>query len=145
MDYQPYEQSHPSSDYPSQPPRNGIRSSLMARAALICGILSIVSCMVFYISIPLGAIAILLGLLSKGGANSVSSKAFGGMVCGISGIILTVFLYLISFTILMRSYGGFTRFYEQLETLEDADMDEIYDDIQSHIDSMFDNSPVTSR
>lgn len=145
MDYQPYEQSHPSSNDQKQPPKNGMRSDLMARAALVCGICSIVSCMVFYFSIPLGAVAILLGLLSKGGAKSVSAKAFGSIVCGISGIILSGFLFLISFTILMRSYGGFSNFYEKIESLEDADMDEIYDDVQSHIDSWFDNSPLTSR
>ena len=61
----------------------------MESAALILGIISVVTCLILYISIPCGALAIMFAFLSRGGNYKMSEKAIAGLWVGIAGIILT--------------------------------------------------------
>ena len=46
----------------------------MESAALILGIISVVTCLILYISIPCGALAIMFAFLSRGGNYKMSEK-----------------------------------------------------------------------
>lgn len=88
MDFQ---QNNPytNNGYPPTPSRpNG---DSLATAAMILGILSIVTAMTFtiYPSLVLGSIGIVLALLSKGRAPKLVSKAKIGTTCAIAGILFT--------------------------------------------------------
>lgn len=63
----------------------------LATAAMILGILSIITAMTFtiYPSLILGSIGIVLALLSKGRAPKLVSKAKIGTTCAIAGILFT--------------------------------------------------------
>lgn len=95
MDYQPYSNQ--------QPPYFDKRSSGMATAAMILGIigLSLVCCP--YVSIPCGALAIIFALLSRGGERTCSTRGQTGLILGILGlslgILFTIFALLYSFVL----------------------------------------------
>lgn len=66
-------------EYGAFPARNP-----MATAAVVLGILSLMTCLFFYISIPCGAMAALLALLSHG-REPMSGKSKVGFACGLCG------------------------------------------------------------
>ena len=116
------------------------RSHSMELAALVCGILAILGCAVFYVSIICGALAILFAILSRGGERTCSTRANIGLGCGISGLILSVMIYGMTFTVLFASYGGPKNFYhtfQQYEKEADEDPEEaynkMYDDVYDHL------------
>lgn len=78
----------------------------MESAALILGIISVVTCLILYISIPCGALAIMFAFLSRGGNYKMSEKAIAGLWVGIAGIILTFIIYTFTFFFLLGLYGS---------------------------------------
>lgn len=91
--------------------------SSLAAAAMVLGIIAIVSCFTLTIYPPyiLGSIAIVLALLSKGRRPKLFSNAKTGIICAISGIaintMIIVFIMYLLFTsphireILEEQYG----------------------------------------
>jgi hypothetical protein len=59
-------------------------------AALTLGIISVVTCLFYYLALPTGILALILG--GKGAATSKLAKA--GLILGIIGLSLTVFIYI---------------------------------------------------
>ena len=88
MDFQP-NNPYTNNGYPPPPPKPS--GDGLAMAAMVLGILSIVTAMTFtiYPSLILGSIGIVLALLSKGRAPKLVSKAKIGATCAIAGILLT--------------------------------------------------------
>ena len=78
----------------------------METIAIILGLLSIVTCACCYLSLPMGSIAILLALLSRGGKMKLSSKAKIAIAAGIVGIALTVITFTVSYYIAIQEYGS---------------------------------------
>lgn len=68
--------------------------SSLAKAAMIVGIIAIVSCFTFTVYPPfiLGSIAIVLALLSKGRRTKLFSNAKTGIICAVSGIALNTII-----------------------------------------------------
>lgn len=64
----------------------------LAKAAMICGILSIVFCFIFpiYPTFSLSGVAIILALLSRGRQTKMLSKARTGTICAIIGLAFNV-------------------------------------------------------
>ena len=77
------------------PPGAGASQGL-AVASLICGILSILSLCFWFVSIPLGIIAVILAVVARGkiarGEAGGAGLAKGGMICGIIGAALSLLL-----------------------------------------------------
>ena len=63
----------------------------MALAGMILGIVTIVLCFIFYISIPCGILAIIFGAMSLKSTNR--GMALAGVITGIVGIILTIVIF----------------------------------------------------
>lgn len=78
----------------------------MESAALILGIISVVSCLIMYISIPCGALAIIFALLSRGGNYKMSDKSIAGLWIGFAGIFITIIIYAFSLFVLLQMYGS---------------------------------------
>lgn len=100
MDQQYYNQQ-----YNPMPPMDR-RSHSMETASMVLGIISFTTCTCLYISLACGALAILLGLLSKGGELTISNKAQAGVIMGILGLVFTVVVYAASFAIAISAYGS---------------------------------------
>ena len=79
----------------SQPPKG--KSPGLAVASMVCGILSIPVCCVWVLSIILGLLGVVLGIIARGkitrGEASGGGMAVTGIVCGIIGLLfgLTIF------------------------------------------------------
>ena len=73
--------------------------STMGVAALVLGIISIVTALFWYISMPTGIIAIVFGAKSSKKAGSKLGKA--GMITGIVGVSVLAFLYISIILILL--------------------------------------------
>ena len=95
------------------------RSPGLETAALVLGITGLftASC---GMGIMLGALAVILGLLSKGGAETCGSKGRAGIILGVAAIIATAFSLALSFTVLMAQFGGWDGFVQQYEQLYNA-------------------------
>ena len=65
--------------------------SVMHVASLVLGIISIFSALFWYITIPTGILAIVLGVKSAKRTGSKTGKA--GMITGIVGLSLFAFIY----------------------------------------------------
>ena len=65
-------------------------------AGFVCGIISILSCLFYYISIPTGIIAIVLSV--KGIKKTGSKLGKAGMILGIVGLSICVLLYILFIT-----------------------------------------------
>jgi hypothetical protein len=75
----------------------------MATAALVLGILAIVSVCCIYGSYIFGGIAITLGLLSRGNHKKLSPKALIGVIVSIVGMLLsTVVIVMLSVSLLSK-------------------------------------------
>lgn len=103
--------------------RPHLHGSPLARTSFFLGILSLMSCMVIYISLPLGALAVIFALLSR--TDSVKSKKCrASIICGVCGMVLTTVITVSAF------YKVFTdsemlnaiEYYMQMYT-GDADLD----------------------
>ena len=71
---------------------NQENTSVMHIASLVLGIISIVSAVFWYLSIPTGILAIVLGIKSAKKTGSKIAKA--GMITGIVGLSLVLLLYI---------------------------------------------------
>jgi hypothetical protein len=96
MDYQYYQQ-------PQQNPR---RSVWMENVSLILGILSLLTACMIYPALIGGSIAIVLALLSKGGEETMTSKAIGGLILGAIALFFVVLAFIYVFMLLNAMYGG---------------------------------------
>ena len=75
--------------------------SAMGMSGMILGIISIITCLFYYISIPTSIIAIVFGAKSIKKMRSGMGKA--GLVTGIIGLCLCLFIYISMVIILMIS------------------------------------------
>lgn len=75
--------------------------SVMHIASLVLGIISIVSALFWYITIPTGILAIIFGVKSAKKTGSKIGKA--GMITGIVGLSLFAFIYISLILIIILS------------------------------------------
>jgi len=82
------------------PPPNAQANQGMAIASLICGILSLVTFCGWYLSVPLGVVAIVLGQMAKGkvarGEGGGGGLAKAGVICGAIGVALSVLITILA-------------------------------------------------
>ena len=71
---------------------NNKKKSTMHIASLVLGIISIITVLFWYMSLPTGILAIIFGVKSARKTGSKIGKA--GMVTGIVGISISAFIYM---------------------------------------------------
>lgn len=99
MDY--YHQNGAPEGTPHYSPRNPGMS--MAMASLFLGIASIFTVASVFLPFILGGLGILLALLSKGYGKKLLTQARIGIICGVSGMILTITIIISSVTMLLQN------------------------------------------
>lgn len=74
------------------PPPYAVPGQKLANAAMVLGIISILSTILMTIYIPmiLGTIAIILAILSRGLKSHMAGQAMTGLVCGIGGLLMNL-------------------------------------------------------
>ena len=92
------------------------RSAAFETASLSLGILGLftASCGV---GMFFGALAIIFGLLSKGGADTLAPKGKAGTYIGIAAIIITGLIIVFSFVFMIRMFGGIDGFIAKYHNL----------------------------
>ena len=113
-------------EYEPRPRRNP-----MATAALVFGILSLVTSLMIYLSIPCGALAVILALLSRTD-KPMRKKAKSGLICGICGMLATVIITVSAFYYVLSDSGmrSFLEYYCQMYTGDyDFDLDEMIEEM----------------
>ena len=102
------------------------RTNKMAIMAMIFGIISIASCWLFYISIPMGAMAAIFASLSRNESYSYSKKARTGMILGLVGIVVSAIVTSILLTILLREFGSLEGIMREYCRIMELDFETIY-------------------
>lgn len=87
-------------------PYRSNHSERMAIASMTLGMIALIGCTCLYLSIPCGALAIILATLSRGGQMRYSGKAQMGLILGAAAIILTTIVYVASFGLALAQYGS---------------------------------------
>ena len=107
------------------------RSHGMETAALVLALISISTCTCIYVSIPLGALAVMFALLSKGGETTLNSKSKLALCLGIAGMVLTALLYTFSFLTLLREYGSLQGIVDAYTQMTGIDYNELIEEMYS--------------
>lgn len=96
---------------------NTAKTNGMATAALVLGILAIVSICCVYGSYILGGIAITLGLLSRGKSHHLSTNAIVGITLSIVGMVISTVIIIFAVVTVFSSYGSMDNFMQQYESI----------------------------
>ncbi len=83
------------------------RSNSFETTSMALGFASLFSSVYFFLSFPLGALAAIFALLSRGGKMEMGSKATLGLILGIAGLVVTVVLYVMTLYVGIQEYGSF--------------------------------------
>lgn len=97
------------SDYYGEPEPPAPKKGL-AIAAMICGILSIVTCCIIYVSLPLSIVAIILSIICLVKKKDGKGMAIAGLICGIVGLVAMIGFYIYVFAVFgaLADYYGLT-------------------------------------
>ena len=88
------------------PEQNKRRSQNMETASFFLGLIAIASSCTVYTSLICGALSIVLALLSRGGEMTLTPKAKVGLIMGMIGLILVVFMFVYTIVFANMYYGG---------------------------------------
>ena len=105
-----------SNGYYGQPPSQGF-----GIASMVCGILALVTCCIWCLSVPLGIVSIVLGILQIQ-KKTAKGMAIAGIVCSVIGILLTALISIYA-GFIQRQYMDSPMYNEILQEI----MDEMYD------------------
>jgi hypothetical protein len=81
------------------------RGTGFATAALLCGVMSVMSCMIFYVTFFFGCMSILFAFLSRQDSFKMPSISKIGLGISIIGIVLTSVLTAGSLAFLLETFG----------------------------------------
>ncbi len=124
-------------DYQDYPTHGG--HSGMETASVVLGILGLLSCVILYFSLPLGALGILFALLSRGSRPHMTTRAKVGLGLSAAGLVLTLSLTatalyqyrdLFSSDQFQEQLKDYLEYYYQEQEPQDADdlLDDLFDD-----------------
>lgn len=98
------------------------RSSGLATASIVMGIIALATSCCIYSAIVAGALAIIFALLSKGGEMTMDGKGKAGLILGIAGLVLTIIIYAIAFTWMIHNYGSIDKFLDYYSQISQQSM-----------------------
>ena len=87
------------------------RSQSFATAGFVLGLIAALTPYFVFTSLICGPLAIIFGLLSKGGEMTMDTKGKVAVILGIIGLVLTVLIILVAFrVVIIDDFGGFENF-----------------------------------
>ena len=115
--------------YPNPGYGNRPQTNPMETVAFILSIISIATSTCFFLSLPMGSMAVVLALLSRGGQMKLGTKAKFAVVLGILGIVLTISLLIIGIMTILREYGSFEAYLRAYCDMLGIDFEALYGDV----------------
>ena len=100
------------------------RSQSFATAGFVLGLIAALTPYFVFTSLICGPLAIIFGLLSKGGEMTMDTKGKVAVILGIIGLVLTVLIILVAFrVVIIDEFGGFENFlkYYQINSPSSSD------------------------
>ena len=101
--YQQYQQPAPKKD------------QALSIGALVCGIMSVILCCVFYIALPISIVGVILGILSLKKKKDGRNMAIIGIVLSSIGLLIAI-IAIIGLIVLGNNQTFWQSFYEQMES-----------------------------
>ena len=101
------------------------RSQSFATAGFVLVLIAALTPYFVFTSLICGPLAIIFGLLSKGGEMTMDTKGKVAVILGIIGLVLTVLIILVAFrVVIIDEFGGFENFlkYYQINSPSSSDM-----------------------
>ena len=101
------------------------RSQSFATAGFVLGLIAALTPYFVFTSLICGPLAIIFGLLSKGGEMTMDTKGKVDVILGIIGLVLTVLIMLVAVrVVILDEFGGFENFlkYYQINSPSSSDM-----------------------
>ena len=101
------------------------RSQSFATAGFVLGLIAALTPYFVFTSLICGPLAIIFGLLYKGGEMTMDTKGKVAVILGIIGLVLTVLIILVAFrVVIIDEFGGFENFlkYYQINSPSSSDM-----------------------
>ena len=101
------------------------RSQSFATAGFVLGLIAALTPYFVFTSLICGPLAIIFGLLSKGGEMTMDTKGKVAVILGIIGVVLTVLIMLVAFrVVILDEFCGFESFlkYYQINSPSSSDM-----------------------
>ena len=100
--------------------------NIFESASLALATAAVFTCLFFYASYILGALAIVFSLLSRGGQMKLSTKAKFGLSLGIFAIIFTTILTIGGLYIMVEEYGSIENILREYYNMYNLDFEELY-------------------
>lgn len=82
-----------------------------AIASLVLGIISLLCCCLWYISLACGALSVVFAIIQKKRAGDMGGMALAGMVCGIVGAVIAILIFGYSLTLTLTNPDWIEDFY----------------------------------
>lgn len=102
------------------------KSNGLSVAALVCGILGCLLMCSMIFSIVFGSLAIIFALLSRGDSMRFTGQTRAALILGILAIIFSVIIFAVSVHNIMVNYGGIDGLMNEIMTIMDESMTEVY-------------------
>ena len=87
------------------------RNQTMGTASVILSVIALITPYFVYTTLILGPLAIILGLLSKGGEPTMETSGKIGVILGTISLVLLALILYASFSYLISQAGGWENFY----------------------------------
>ncbi len=133
MEYTRYDETFPRRTIPEV--------NAFAQAAFVFGLISIFTCMMFFISIPCGALAIIFALLSRKDQLALRGKAKKGLCLGVIGAVGSTAITVIMVAAAIKSMGGWESFLNEYinyyEQMTGMSVDDLSQTITIYAHSLF--------
>lgn len=115
----------------------------MATAAMILGIISLISLLLLHIYIPflVGGVGIILAVLSKGKAKKMIGKAKAGLICCITGLALDVTLCVFSVYLVFALPDIMPEMVDEVNKMCEEQYGMTYEELMDEIYEMWDIEP----
>lgn len=151
MDYQPGNpQNGPGGGYNPYNPYNPYGAPLrpvpvrhkgegMATASMVLGIISLASLLFLQVTVPLllGGIAIILAIVSRGGAKHLLGKAKAGLICSIIALALDILFFVFAIWLTFFLPNQSPEFREELNKACEEQYGVSYDELMEELEDVW--------
>ena len=103
------------------------RSAGMAVTSMVLGIIGVVLGFCVYPGFIFGSLAIILGVLSRGGEMTMNGYAKAGTILGTIAIVFSMLMFLFYFATVLNEFGGFEGYMDYIMEMNDNSYSNYYD------------------
>ncbi len=105
---------------------NGRRSGRMEAASFYLGIIAVTTPCLIYTTLICGSLGIVFALLSRGGELTLTPRAKAGLIMGLTGLAILLFMIVYTIAVASLCYGGLEEMLRQMYGQMGLDYDVIF-------------------